>query len=217
MEISIHAPHARSDQTCLIECVASCDFNPRPSCEERPLPSDDTSYPYISIHAPHARSDSDTGAVDLVQPISIHAPHARSDNYPLTAKRAPYHFNPHPSCEERHCPQCGRCMMFDISIHTPHARSDRISRPFHPSAHHFNPHPSCEERLQIIQILSDIRYFNPHPSCEERLQRPCRTRSIRSFQSTLPMRGATPVTAIQILLTIFQSTLPMRGATFATA
>ena len=56
--ISIHAPHARSD-----------DDNPK-VCDRHP----------ISIHAPHARSDfivDDCGKA--LNDISIHAPHARSD------------------------------------------------------------------------------------------------------------------------------------------
>ena len=34
-EISIHAPHARSDIPALSRMTLSCDFNPRSSCEER--------------------------------------------------------------------------------------------------------------------------------------------------------------------------------------
>ena len=59
--ISIHAPHARSDDNDVWHCL------PR-LC--------------ISIHAPHARSDAHsfrhTHATMLI--ISIHAPHARSDS-----------------------------------------------------------------------------------------------------------------------------------------
>ena len=59
-DISIHAPHARSDAAGLVtERLA-----------ER-----------ISIHAPHARSDPDASAVLVGLGISIHAPHARSDWY----------------------------------------------------------------------------------------------------------------------------------------
>ena len=36
--ISIHAPHARSDASCIRLSTLSSDFNPRSSCEERPLP-----------------------------------------------------------------------------------------------------------------------------------------------------------------------------------
>ena len=55
------------------------NFNPRSSCEERPLASQFTLAPGISIHAPHARSDLVT--LDWTT-------HAR-------------YFNPRSSCEER--------------------------------------------------------------------------------------------------------------------
>ena len=56
--ISIHAPHARSDDIGDLRTEIT---------------------QLISIHAPHARSDEamKEGALDVV--ISIHAPHARSD------------------------------------------------------------------------------------------------------------------------------------------
>ena len=35
VNISIHAPHARSDDVLALDCRPACDFNPRSSCEER--------------------------------------------------------------------------------------------------------------------------------------------------------------------------------------
>ena len=55
--ISIHAPHARSDNDI---------------CSRR-------SVVLISIHAPHARSDNQAVQEAPKTQISIHAPHARSD------------------------------------------------------------------------------------------------------------------------------------------
>ena len=80
-EISIHAPHARSDFASL-------------------LPS---SHQTISIHAPHARSDERL-VIRYISwiSISIHAPHARSDQYGWLEIPHDHH----------------------ISIHAPHARSD---------------------------------------------------------------------------------------------
>ena len=124
--ISIHAPHARSD-------------NPVYPFKQQQLT--------ISIHAPHARSDVMTGGPGAYWVgISIHAPHARSDldvrdfrggasqfqstllmrgatsrkwgRYPSRS-----HFNPRSSCEERQ----------DISVYCRY-RFD------------FNPRSSCEER-----------------------------------------------------------------------
>ena len=101
-DISIHAPHARSD-----DVGARLD-----RCMK------------ISIHAPHARSDElqPEGIAEFLK-ISIHAPHARSDlvwtlhkrllTFQSTllmrgatvaataAVRGPRYFNPRSSCEER--------------------------------------------------------------------------------------------------------------------
>ena len=78
--ISIHAPHARSDGRRLDQAGAVRDFNPRSSCEERPV-----------WHS---------ALVPLCQ-ISIHAPHARSDEHWMLVCYLPQHFNPRSSCEER--------------------------------------------------------------------------------------------------------------------
>ena len=78
--ISIHAPHARSDSISANIQRYYRYFNPRSSCEERPhiIRAGELTYD-ISIHAPHARSDGKArDAVKFLQ-ISIHAPHARSD------------------------------------------------------------------------------------------------------------------------------------------
>ena len=60
--ISIHAPHARSDIRNKALQYSIQDFNPRSSCEERQSGSNylliNTE---ISIHAPHARSDVHVG------------------------------------------------------------------------------------------------------------------------------------------------------------
>ena len=100
--ISIHAPHARSDQWCRLMWHSQTNFNPRSSCEERPVRFSAQHFAHaISIHAPHARSDECRNECVAHPDISIHAPHARSDDtWPTT----------------------GTIQI--ISIHAPHARSD---------------------------------------------------------------------------------------------
>ena len=80
-KISIHAPHARSDDAALVGIAL-----------------DD----HISIHAPHARSDALQRILVLARvQISIHAPHARSD-FPFgLLVLYTDNFNPRSSCEER--------------------------------------------------------------------------------------------------------------------
>ena len=103
-DISIHAPHARSDLS-LFEQYRG-----------RTL---------ISIHAPHARSDKRMSKIYRRCQISIHAPHARSDRlflgkYCLSCSN----FNPRSSCEERLILYAFNWTATSISIHAPHARSD---------------------------------------------------------------------------------------------
>ena len=151
IDISIHAPHARSNFTRTGLRTMRSYFNPRSSCEEqRPAGAAAFVAAYfnprssceeqqdccgalwqwgkISIHAPHARSNV------LIQPsagcphrISIHAPHARSNSSSRTQGR-------------RHA----------ISIHAPHARSNYLLT------------------FLIVEIL---HYFNPRSSCEEQQSR----------------------------------------------
>ena len=129
LNISIHAPHTRSDAssypksdgfwifqstplirgaTVGISKVAFSDlyFNPRPSYEERlflarlhRLP------PYFNPRPSYEERRRRTDAGTLSESISIHAPHTRSDH------RMPFSF---------HLPQ--------ISIHAPHTRSDGEGR-----------------------------------------------------------------------------------------
>ena len=101
--ISIHAPHARSDD-------ADTLFN---AIEK-----------YISIHAPHARSDGRRRPGGRRCEISIHAPHARSDEIAGDEKIHTSNFNPRSSCEERRALSNHARYRRPISIHAPHARSD---------------------------------------------------------------------------------------------
>ena len=107
IEISIHAPHARSDSHALVSTLVVG----------------------ISIHAPHARSDA-LVLVDsaLATFISIHAPHARSDPMQRAAMSFVRHFNPRSSCEERPLQSLAGAQDAAISIHAPHARSDTDCR-----------------------------------------------------------------------------------------
>ena len=57
-------------------------------------------------------------------------------------------------------------------------------------------------------------YFNPRSPCGERRNAPQRNTMTNTFQSTLPVRGATNVRNVHCAHFFqFQSTLPVRGAT----
>ena len=146
--ISIHAPPARSDEAFMLFIWVYDDFNPRSSCEERPALSCSLSRLPISIHAPHARSDwGVSNTVNNLYEVFQSTLLMRGATWILGY----YGYTK------------------DISIHAPHARSDGT----------------------IFARLRPKSNFNPRSSCEERPGMPM-TRSVMGrFQSTLLMRGAT--------------------------
>ena len=148
-EISIHAPHTRSDIGRKSNLTGQA----------------------ISIHAPHTRSD-ECGLRALRSPdISIHAPHTRSDASPELANRFPAQFQSTLLIRGATTEYGDFYIQDMISIHAPHTRSDRAGRGNRPPARDFNPRSSYEER----HALHTIRMFH------------------HVFQSTLLIRGATPV------------------------
>ena len=78
-----------------------------------------------------------------------------------------------------------------ISIHAPLTGSDRLEMDGRRAANNFNPRSPYGERRAAFACF----------------------RLSVSFQSTLPLRGATIVQGLKNKGTIFQSTLPLRGAT----
>ena len=171
--ISIHAPHAGRD--------ARCKSN--------------THRINISIHAPHAGRDDILCLFFLVATnISIHAPHAGRDSRGMDLKSRLEYFNPRAPCGARRInvkivdelilfqstrPMRGatdaalrRRYLHDISIHAPHAGRDQ---------------PLLLRPVPLI-------YFNPRAPCGARQEMSPFHRLSNEFQSTRPMRGATPVT-----------------------
>ena len=104
MDISIHAPHARSDPhflPCLHQALQISIHAPHARSDFR-LQLIETVVVEISIHAPHARSDPHASRWMASSRISIHAPHARSDSIWSLRLWNTRYFNPRSSCEERH-------------------------------------------------------------------------------------------------------------------
>ena len=100
----------------------------------------------------------------------------------------------------------------------------------------FNPRTPCGVRQQLMRASPRYPYFNPRTPCGVRLQSRQYFEGIIRFQSTHPLRGATPFCLrVPLLLfyfnprtpcgvrlekepalfklSIFQSTHPLRGAT----
>ena len=80
-----------------------------------------------------------------------------------------------------------------ISIHAPRVGSDGILLIVGVPRQYFNPRSPCGERRQLHQLIPVSNDFNPRSPCGER---PIPTQSptiIQTFQSTLPVWGATSV------------------------
>ena len=125
--------------------------------------------------------------------ISIHAPHAGSDALVSHSSASAGHFNPRSPCGERPISIRPGRLEIRISIHAPHAGSDSPASTDRNGRIYFNPRSPCGERHSItviIQISFLISIHDPHTGSD-------RTNSVihsprqQSFQSTLPMRGAT--------------------------
>ena len=101
-----------------------------------------------------------------------------------------------------------------ISIHSPHAGRDTndclVGNLKYISIH--SPHAGRD--VWILECPLQMSYFNPLSPCGERLLVFITIRMRSLFQSTLPMRGETPIQLEEWLEPgKFQSTLPMRGET----
>ena len=168
----------------------------------------------ISIHAPHAGRDPDVTIPVATGGISIHAPHAGRDRC-HTAPWGPWcHFNPRAPCgARRHRLDCRRTAPPFQSTRPMRGATQRLSG-LPGAGQYFNPRAPCGARratrlfylcISLISIhaphagrdLSD-RYinpivfnFNPRAPCGARLRNMMSIRSMISFQSTRPMRGAT--------------------------
>ena len=114
--------------------------------------------------------------------------------------------------DSTHAPQPG---VVAISIHAPLAGSDKWHPVDCPTHSHFNPRSPCGERLLLVSPLSYISSFQSTLPLRGATSRSRHTSSGTGFQSTLPLRGATAGANASVVVNQFQSTLPLRGATAA--
>ena len=130
MGISIHTPHAGSDENVVdYEHRTPGDFNPHSPCGERLW---------------------GLGRVMVSILISIHTPHAGSDGVRLS-------YDKHMDEFQSTLPMRGATIILidgaeklSISIHTPHAGSDSDRQSFTSISSDFNPHSPCGERLFLV-------------------------------------------------------------------
>ena len=190
--ISIHAPLAGCDGSYSLPAPAHPYFNPRTPCGVRPfergLYSSSSAFQsthplrgatflllcdfaprLILIHAPLAGCDFCSSFFCLVNSISIHAPLAGGDDLALAVQDVHDHFNPRTPCGVRPC--------------SPPAAVRRC---------HFNPRTTCGVRPPLSAPPGRSSHFNPRTPCGVR-RSCCRYSTARwRFQSTHPLRGATP-------------------------
>ena len=148
------------------------------------------------------------------QDISIHAPLAGCDRYALDDHIA--------ICISIHAPLAGcdgegaRVALepFRISIHAPLAGCDCPGRRPAPGPRYFNPRTPCGVR-QVFELVhfkyKRISIHAPLAGCDLRFG--AVYGRVKAFQSTHPLRGATPPDLLNADALVFQSTHPLRGAT----
>ena len=166
--ISIHAPHARSDD------------------EQVGLISAEL----ISIHAPHARSDG-MGEVYIVSQQYFN-PRSSCEERPLVKAQTmeSIDFNPRSSCEERPAwdEEWSWVQEFQSTLLM------RGATPYHATnqrGKNFNPRSSCEERRIVAAKRSGRIEFQSTLLMRGATYRFFRAKQVMGFQSTLLMRGAT--------------------------
>ncbi len=148
LNVSIHAPLARSNPDVVFIRLDVERFNTCSSCEEQ-LTSTKLSAGQRRFNTCSSCEEQPTRPHSApVLRVSIHAPLARSN---LNRWRYP--------------------MRFNVSIHAPLARSNCLSQTDNEAHQSFNTCSSCEEQRSLPQIRPVFQRFNTCSSCEEQLMR----------------------------------------------
>ena len=167
------------------------DFNPRSPYGERQFERDlllEVDEFQSTLPLRGATEDELVATVEIK--ISIHAPLTGSDRYMRDG-----------------------AMDIFISIHAPLTGSDKGFKSGCLLLDDFNPRSPYGERPTGRKFRYSRPDFNPRSPYGERLMRITPKVTVKEFQSTLPLRGATYFPVLRLLWTGFQSTLPLRGAT----
>ena len=128
--------------------------------------------------------------------ISIHAPHAGSDSGLIPFMWTKSNFNPRSPCGERR-PESRPCScLFPFQSTLPMRGATTFDTADTFEDRNFNPRSPCGERR--ISPLGKLKpgYFNPRSPCGERPPLSLQAVALGTFQSTLPMRGATSLEQI---------------------
>ena len=169
--ISIHAPHAGSDENPTETPTEPQNFNPRSPCGERPE-AQQTLYANMIFQSTLPMRGATDKSFFIISQINNFNPRSPCGERPKFSEveNEPYDFNPRSPCGERHPRHDRREAVGVISIHAPHAGSDRVVQ-------------IVDGRREIISIHA------PHAGSDRGSLHS--SRAVAVFQSTLPMRGAT--------------------------
>ena len=169
ISISIHAPHARSDRASCRSARRGRHFNPRSSCEERLMPSYSKFQTILfqsTLLMRGATQKFELGYFDTL--ISIHAPHARSDRRSRWLTTSQSAFQSTLLMRGATYALTVRAPGEQISIHAPHARSDAAARDRNAVLHISIHAPHARSDMMSTRSARTSSNFNPRSSCEER-------------------------------------------------
>ena len=124
------------------------------------------------------------------------------------------YFNPHSPCGERHMPpfHIGVAELFQSTL--PLRGATLAIRDIDCVTGNFNPHSPCGERPNAPLTVGTQTYFNPHSPCGERPF--IQSSALRCMKISIhtPLAGSDLQSLWNgIMAVVFQSTLPLRGAT----
>ena len=154
LQISIHTPHAGSDQWFFwLISLSAYDFNPHSPCGERRQSNRNfLTFSDISIHTPHAGSDLYVKCVSSSNPIfqSTLPMRGATCHWSCSGVRRSY-FNPHSPCGERLEAEnaAHRASQFQSTLPMRGATSAKIANGT--IYFDFNPHSPCGERRGTFQ------------------------------------------------------------------
>ena len=170
----------------------------------------------ISIHAPHAGCDRGRNRLGLRSdyfnprtPCGVR----RAGNGPYVFYRQD--FNPRTPCGVRRQRDACSAEGYGISIHAPHAGCDPRRHQAADMDRYFNPRTPCGVRLPgRLSSRRILRHFNPRTPCGVRHVNGAMKAIFKKISIHAPHAGCDIVTSMRgALLSVFQSTHPMRGAT----
>ena len=187
--ISIHAPRVGSDSTVSSTLTHSPDFNPRSPCGERRLYVLHPRSCRISIHAPRVGSDGRMYKISILQ--ANFNPRSPCGERRWGSSRAAQasDFNPRSPCGERLQSAVGLQGFFGFQSTLPvwgATDAGNVGK----QVLDISRSPCGERRLPLIFTFRFL-HFNPRSPCGERRKYQSDQQAYLTFQSTLPVWGAT--------------------------